>query len=67
VIRDAGVRPHRRSAFGGLRRLFRQRRQGTIEDAGARLVITADGGWRGAMRDLKRAVDTALGRTVARV
>jgi acetyl-CoA synthetase len=32
-----------------------------IEDAGARLVITADGGWRGGHAvDLKRAVDTAL-------
>ncbi len=32
-----------------------------IEDAGAKLVITADGGWRGGVAvDLKRAVDTAL-------
>ena len=32
-----------------------------IEDAGAKLVITADGGWRGGHAvDLKRAVDTAL-------
>jgi acetyl-CoA synthetase len=32
-----------------------------IEDAGAKLVITADGGWRGGNAvDLKRAVDTAL-------
>jgi acetyl-CoA synthetase len=32
-----------------------------IEDAGARLVITADGGWRGgATIELKRAVDKAL-------
>ena len=32
-----------------------------IEDAGAKLVITADGGWRGGTAvDLKRAVDTAL-------
>ncbi len=32
-----------------------------VEDAGAKLVITADGGWRGGNRvDLKRAVDTAL-------
>jgi acetyl-CoA synthetase len=33
-----------------------------IEDAGARLVITADGGWRGGQAiELKRAVDKALG------
>jgi acetyl-CoA synthetase len=32
-----------------------------IEDAGAKLVITADGGWRGGSAvDLKRAVDSAL-------
>ena len=32
-----------------------------IEDAGAKLVITADGGWRGGHTvDLKRAVDKAL-------
>jgi acetyl-CoA synthetase len=32
-----------------------------IEDAGAKLVITADGGWRaGAAIELKRAVDKAL-------
>ncbi len=32
-----------------------------IEDAGAKLVITADGGWRaGSVVDLKRAVDSAL-------
>ena len=32
-----------------------------IEDAGARLVITADGGWRGGqVVELKRAVDKAL-------
>src|SRR6202163_140412 len=32
-----------------------------IEDAGARLVITADGGWRGGHAvDLKRAVDKSL-------
>jgi len=32
-----------------------------IEDAGASLVVTADGGWRGGHAvDLKRAVDTAL-------
>jgi acetyl-CoA synthetase len=33
-----------------------------IEDAGAKLVITADGGWRGGHAvELKRAVDKALG------
>src|SRR5580692_4110280 len=32
-----------------------------IEDAGAKLVITADGGWRGGQRiELKHAVDKAL-------
>jgi acetyl-CoA synthetase len=32
-----------------------------IEDAGAKLVVTADGGWRGGHAvDLKRAVDKAL-------
>ncbi len=32
-----------------------------IEDAGAKLVITADGGWRGGNRiELKKAVDQAL-------
>jgi acetyl-CoA synthetase len=32
-----------------------------IEDAGAKLVITADGGWRGGnVVELKRAVDSAL-------
>ncbi|MDE2304658.1 MAG: acetate--CoA ligase [Gammaproteobacteria bacterium] len=32
-----------------------------IEDAGAKMVITADGGWRGGHRvELKRAVDKAL-------
>jgi acetyl-CoA synthetase len=42
-----------------------------IEDAGAKLVITADGGWRGGHPvELKRAVDKALGdgcRTVHNV
>ena len=42
-----------------------------IEDAGAKLVITADGGWRGGHPvELKRAVDKALGdgcRTVQNV
>jgi len=42
-----------------------------IEDAGAKLVITADGGWRGGHRvDLKGAVDKALSEgcgTVERV
>ena len=32
-----------------------------IEDAGAKLVVTADGGWRGGHAiELKRAVDKAL-------
>jgi len=55
------VRPHRRSAlvvFGGFSANAVKER---IEDAGARLVDTADGGWRGGHAvDLKRAVDTAL-------
>jgi acetyl-CoA synthetase len=39
-----------------------------IEDAGARLVITADGGWRGgAAIELKRAVDKALAEGCATV
>jgi acetyl-CoA synthetase len=39
-----------------------------IEDAGARLVITADGGWRGgAAVELKRAVDKALSEGCATV
>ncbi len=42
-----------------------------IEDAGAKMVITADGGWRGGIRiELKRAVDKALAegcRTVENV
>ncbi len=39
-----------------------------IEDAGAKLVITADGGWRGGGRiELKRAVDRALGEGCASV
>ena len=42
-----------------------------IEDAGAKLVITADGGWRGGhIVDLKKAVDEALaagGKSVSKV
>ncbi len=39
-----------------------------IEDAGAKLVITADGGWRGGGRiELKRAVDRALAEGCASV
>jgi acetyl-CoA synthetase len=39
-----------------------------IEDAGAKLVVTADGGWRGGSAlDLKRAVDTALEQGCATV
>lgn len=39
-----------------------------IEDAGARLVITADGGWRGGTAiELKRAVDKALAEGCASV
>ena len=35
--------------------------QDRIEDAGAKMVITADGGWRGGKRvELKQAVDKAL-------
>ncbi len=39
-----------------------------IEDAGAKLVITADGGWRGGGRiELKKAVDKALAEGCATV
>ncbi len=39
-----------------------------IEDAGAKMVITADGGWRGGHRiELKRAVDKALAEGCASV
>jgi acetyl-CoA synthetase len=39
-----------------------------IEDAGAKLVITADGGWRGGSTvELKRAVDKALAQGCASV
>jgi acetyl-CoA synthetase len=39
-----------------------------IEDAGAKLVITADGGWRGGnVVELKRAVDKALAEGCASV
>jgi acetyl-CoA synthetase len=39
-----------------------------IEDAGAKLVITADGGWRGGTAiELKRAVDKALSEGCATV
>jgi acetyl-CoA synthetase len=39
-----------------------------IEDAGAKLVITADGGWRGGhVVELKRAVDKALSEGCASV
>jgi acetyl-CoA synthetase len=39
-----------------------------IEDAGAKLVITADGGWRGGqVIELKRAVDKALAEGCASV
>ena len=44
--------------FGGFSALAVKDR---IEDAGAKLVITADGGWRGGhVIELKRAVDKAL-------
>src|SRR5580693_6393448 len=44
--------------FGGFSAIAVKER---IEDAGARLVITADGGWRGGHAvDLKRAVDKSL-------
>jgi hypothetical protein len=58
----AGLRPHRRHAFGGVRRLLGQELQERIIDAKARLVITADGQYRGGKEmALKPAVDEALG------
>ena len=45
--RDAGLRPDRRAAHGRLRRASRPRRCPTgSTTAQAKLVITADGGWR---------------------
>ena len=59
--RDAGVRPDRRPAHGGLRRVLRRRARGRIQDCDARVVITADGGYRrGAPSALKPAVDEAV-------
>ena len=53
--RDAGVRAHRRDAFGGVRRLLREELQERIIDAGAVAVITADGQFRGGKRDAAEA------------
>ena len=62
--RDARVRPHRRGALGGLRRLHRrlaprphQRRRGEV-------LITGDGAWRrGGIVPLKEIADDALAET----
>ena len=63
--RDARLRPDRCPAHGRLRRLLAPRRsRGRINDAEAKLVITADGGWRrGKPAALKPAVDEALAPT----
>ena len=60
--RDAGLRPDRRHAQRGLRRLLASTRSSTrIQDADAKLVITADGGYRrGKPSALKPTVDEAV-------
>ena len=70
--RHAGLRPHRRRAFGGVRRLFRQRRQGSHRGCGRQAGHHRR--WRLARRprrsSSRRAVDKALSdgcRTVQKV
>ena len=59
--RHAGVRAHRRHAFGGVRRLLGQSLEDRIEDAKARFVITADGAIAVARSiELKATTDKAL-------
>ena len=60
--RHAGLRPHRRPTQRRVRRLLRRRRCATgSTTAQAKVVITADGGWRrGEIVPLKENVDEAL-------
>ena len=64
---DAGLRAHRRGAFGGVRRLLAgQRSRGRINDCDSKIVITADEGLRGGKKvPLKANVDAALAKVPA--
>jgi acetyl-CoA synthetase len=44
--RDARMRAHRRHPQRGLRRLLAEALRDRMNDAGAKVVVTADGGWR---------------------
>ena len=59
---DAGLRANRRDAFGGFRRIQRRRHWPTASrDAKAKILITADGGYRrGKVVPLKETADAAL-------
>ncbi len=58
---NAGLRPHRRGAFGDLRGFSPEAVAGRIIDSSSRLVITADEGVRaGRSIPLKKNVDDAL-------
>jgi len=62
--RDARLRPRWRDSLRGIRRLRRRKPSCRIDDAEAKLVITADGGFRkGAVFNLKDAVDEAVAQT----
>ena len=59
--RDARVRSDRRSALGGVRRLQRRLARDRINDAEAKVLITADGAWRrGQVVPLKANADEAV-------
>ena len=61
--RDARLRPDRRAAHGRLRRLLAEALSGRINDCGAKVLITADGGWRrGKAVGLKHARRRGAGR-----
>ena len=53
--RDAGLRPHRRPALRGLRRLLRRRAGHPHRGRRRQLVITADGGYRRGARQRAQA------------
>ena len=55
------MRAHRRAALGGVRRVLRESLKDRINDAEAKVLITADGGYRrGQVVPLKQNADEAV-------